>query len=217
MKRFVHIAALALSSTATYAIEIETPISSGGLRSAPEGAAGLRAAPQGPVALHSEPEFEDLLVAREEDNLSVTREPTALRIVPERPQLNTDPKVEEIVEGLQKDYPIRLMLIEFEHDSARLTPQARDEVAELAQGLHLAGGGPYLIIGNTDRHGAVEYNRALSLRRAEAVAQELIDAHGFDVDQLRVEGHGEENPIDFTDTAEGDQRNRRVEVKRVAG
>ncbi|UWQ05937.1 OmpA family protein [Aliiroseovarius crassostreae] len=217
MKRFVHIAAFALSSTAAYAIEIETPTSPGGLRSAPEGAEGLRAAPQAPVVLRSEPELEYLLVAREEEDLSVTCEPTALRIAPERPQLNTSPKVEEIVEGLQNDYPIRLMRIEFEHDSARLTSQAREEVAELAQGLRLAGGGPFLIIGNTDLNGAVEYNRALSLRRAKAVAQELIDRHGFDVDQLRVEGHGEENPIDFTGTAEGDQRNRRVEVKRVAG
>jgi len=217
MKRFLHIAALALSSTAAYAIEIETPIPAGGLRSAPEGAEGLRVAPQAPVALRSEPELEELLVAREEEDLSVTREPTALRIAPDRLHLNTNPNVEEIVEGLQNDYPIRLMRIEFEHDSARLTSQAREEVAELAQGLRLAGSGPYLIIGNTDRHGSIEYNRDLSLRRARAVAQELIDSHGFDPDQLRVEGHGEENPIDFTGTPEGDQRNRRVEVKQVAG
>ncbi|MFO7577772.1 MAG: OmpA family protein [Pelovirga sp.] len=68
-----------------------------------------------------------------------------------------------------------------------------------------------LIEGFTDSTGAVEYNQRLSERRAEAV-QKVLAARGIDPRRLMTRGYGVAFPVASNDTAEGRQRNRRVEV-----
>jgi len=68
-----------------------------------------------------------------------------------------------------------------------------------------------LIEGFTDSTGAVEYNRRLSERRAEAV-RNVLAARGIDPRRLMTRGYGVEFPVAGNETAEGRQRNRRVEV-----
>lgn len=67
------------------------------------------------------------------------------------------------------------------------------------------------IEGFTDSTGAVEYNQRLSERRAEAVRNALA-AKGIDSRRLTIRGYGVEFPVAGNETAEGRQRNRRVEV-----
>jgi outer membrane protein OmpA-like peptidoglycan-associated protein len=67
------------------------------------------------------------------------------------------------------------------------------------------------IEGFTDSTGTVEYNRRLSERRAEAVRNALV-AKGVDSSRLMTRGYGVEFPVASNETAEGRQRNRRVEV-----
>jgi len=67
--------------------------------------------------------------------------------------------------------------------------------------------------GHTDSKGTDAYNQKLSERRAKGVYDYLI-SHGVSESQITgAKGFGESQPIDTNDTAEGRQRNRRVELK----
>ena len=68
-----------------------------------------------------------------------------------------------------------------------------------------------LIEGFTDSTGTVDYNQRLSERRAEAV-RNAIAARGVDSSRLMTRGYGVAFPVASNETAEGRQRNRRVEV-----
>jgi OOP family OmpA-OmpF porin len=65
--------------------------------------------------------------------------------------------------------------------------------------------------GHTDSIGSDEYNLRLSQRRAEAVAAWLA-AHGIAAARLTAKGFGESKPVADNRTAEGRQRNRRIEI-----
>lgn len=68
-----------------------------------------------------------------------------------------------------------------------------------------------LIEGFTDSTGTVEYNQRLSERRADAV-RNAIASRGIDSRRLMTRGYGVAFPVAGNETAEGRQRNRRVEV-----
>lgn len=67
------------------------------------------------------------------------------------------------------------------------------------------------IEGHTDSLGGEALNQALSLQRAEAVRQALVE-RGVDEGRLSAEGFGPTNPIADNATPVGRSRNRRVEV-----
>jgi OOP family OmpA-OmpF porin len=67
--------------------------------------------------------------------------------------------------------------------------------------------------GHTDGVGTDAYNQKLSERRASGV-YDYLAAHGVDRSRLDgPKGFGKSQPIDTNETAEGRQRNRRVELK----
>lgn len=67
------------------------------------------------------------------------------------------------------------------------------------------------IIGYTDNVGTIADNKELSLKRAEAVKQSLVD-RGFEAEKITVRGLHELNPIMSNDTELGRSKNRRVEI-----
>ena len=69
------------------------------------------------------------------------------------------------------------------------------------------------IAGHSDSIGDAEYNRFLSQRRAEAVADRLTSVLGVDPDRVTAVGYGEVEPIASNDTAAGRAQNRRVEAR----
>jgi OOP family OmpA-OmpF porin len=69
------------------------------------------------------------------------------------------------------------------------------------------------IAGHSDSIGDAEYNRFLSQRRAEAVANRLTSVLGVDPDRVSAMGYGEAEPIASNDTAAGRAQNRRVEAR----
>jgi OOP family OmpA-OmpF porin len=71
-----------------------------------------------------------------------------------------------------------------------------------------------VIEGHTDSIGSEEYNQRLSEKRARAV-EKYIEEHGIHAGRFTVKGYGESKPIASNDTAEGQQENRRVELRRV--
>lgn len=94
----------------------------------------------------------------------------------------------------------------FATDSAHLTPHG---AARLQQFFSSSGAFGYAIYGHTDSRASDEYNMDLSQRRAAAVAN-VARSVGAVVE--REIGFGERQPIASNGSADGMQRNRRVEV-----
>jgi outer membrane protein OmpA-like peptidoglycan-associated protein len=70
------------------------------------------------------------------------------------------------------------------------------------------------VAGHTDSTGSDQYNQQLSQRRADAVAS-YLKTRSVRGDRIITVGAGEGHPIASNDTAEGRQRNRRVELTLV--
>ena len=78
-------------------------------------------------------------------------------------------------------------------------------------------------VGHTDRLGNEDYNKKLSVKRAEAVKSYLVSAKGVDPSNVFVDGKGETDPVTGT-TCRGKgskliaclQPDRRVEIE-IAG
>ncbi len=64
--------------------------------------------------------------------------------------------------------------------------------------------------GHTDSHGSAKHNLRLSEQRAASVVEYLV-RRGVNRKRLVAVGYGEERPIDSNRTAEGRERNRRIE------
>jgi outer membrane protein OmpA-like peptidoglycan-associated protein len=95
----------------------------------------------------------------------------------------------------------------FAFDSARLSREGADALRRVAPDL---GTGWVTVTGHTDARGSRAYNRALSLRRARAVAEALAAA--VPSLRMRVVGAGEAQPVASDRRAAGRARNRRVEI-----
>ena len=65
--------------------------------------------------------------------------------------------------------------------------------------------------GYTDSVGGDNFNLGLSQRRADAVSTALT-SRGLDLARIAARGYGESRPVASNDTAEGRQRNRRIEI-----
>jgi OmpA-OmpF porin, OOP family len=102
--------------------------------------------------------------------------------------------------------------IPFEHNSSALMPQAAAQLKELELALNSAslGKDKFLVAGHTDAKGSAQYNKQLSLKRAEAVKRFLI-AKGMDAGRLTTVGFGSEKLL-APDRPE-DPSNRRVEIR----
>lgn len=72
------------------------------------------------------------------------------------------------------------------------------------------------IEGNTDNTGSRASNVKISKKRAQAVADYLINEHGFDKNRIITVGNGPDKPIASNNTAEGRAQNRRTDFELVA-
>lgn len=105
---------------------------------------------------------------------------------------------------------INLPDVLFEFDKARITPDARRIIEEIASVI-TSSNRPISVEGHTDSVGSVQYNKKLSLDRASAVANALQD-NGIPRARMAVRGFGEGSPIASNNSDTGRARNRRVEV-----
>src|ERR1700681_141692 len=102
--------------------------------------------------------------------------------------------------------------IPFEHNSSTLRSQAEVQLEQLELALTSASLGKdrFVVAGHTDAKGSAQYNKQLSLRRAEAVKRFLV-AKGMDPKRLDTVGYGSERLL-APDRPE-DPSNRRVEIR----
>ncbi len=105
----------------------------------------------------------------------------------------------------------------FEFDSAKLKEegQAALEAYRKKLGPQFTKAYKVIIIGHTDNTGDERHNMALSLARAESVAEYLIDT-GTKADIIRTIGRGPNDPIASNETHKGRAQNRRVDIMVVA-
>jgi OOP family OmpA-OmpF porin len=82
----------------------------------------------------------------------------------------------------------------FAFNKAELLPGGKDKLNELAKDAQGAQVDRVVLAGYADRIGSEDYNKDLSERRAQAVA-EYLASQGVDQSRIQVEGRGEENPI----------------------
>lgn len=99
----------------------------------------------------------------------------------------------------------------FDVDKATLKPQAREVLSKICGILQVAGDYNLTMEGHTDSTGTDEYNQKLSENRARSVYDYLAGC-GLSASHLSSIGFGETQPIASNDTAEGRQKNRRVEI-----
>jgi outer membrane protein OmpA-like peptidoglycan-associated protein len=92
-----------------------------------------------------------------------------------------------------------------------LTPDSRQLLDRIVDEIARRPAPEIVVIGHTDRVGAVTYNDTLSLRRAERVRDELVKV-GIAADRIRVAGRGEREPLVPTADEVAEARNRRVEI-----
>lgn len=102
--------------------------------------------------------------------------------------------------------------INFEADSAVIRGDSQAILSDVFRVLTEAGVETATIEGHTSTEGSDEYNRDLSLRRANAVVDALV-AQGFPAGTFMTVGLGESEPIIFPEPDEAARAiNRRVEI-----
>ena len=107
--------------------------------------------------------------------------------------------------------------ITFEYRSASLTEQGREAAMELARAIKEQQPQDVRLVGHTDPRGGADYNKKLSVERAEAVAA-FLKENNVDV-PVEPEGVGADEPLQLSDLSgltEDDiyALNRRVEWRR---
>jgi len=109
---------------------------------------------------------------------------------------------------------VNLPSVNFQFDSAELTPDGRDRVNQIATIVKRDAPGRRITVeGHASRESAANeaYNQQLSERRANNVANSL-ERNGVDGRQISSRGLGTRSPVATNDTEDGRRQNRRVEV-----
>jgi outer membrane protein OmpA-like peptidoglycan-associated protein len=105
----------------------------------------------------------------------------------------------------------------FDVNSSKIRPESTPTLDEIARMLEAHSALRLAIEGHTDATGDDAHNLSLSERRAAAVRDHLVEAHGIDAGRLEAKGLGETKPAGDNGTPEGRQNNRRVELVRLSG
>ncbi len=100
----------------------------------------------------------------------------------------------------------------FETNSDKLLPIAYTSLDGLIVYLQDHRGFKLKITGHTDHIGSSQNNLTLSKKRAQSVANYLIN-NGIHISRIKIIGKGASNPITTNETPEGRKQNRRVEFE----
>ena len=145
-----------------------------------------------------------------EDILKALATPTMRGIPSER--------VEPKVRVLEPVLPTVFGNLQFAFGSATILPESTQFLNAVGTALQ----SPYLvndrfrIEGHTDNVGNDTLNMRLSARRAQSVKEYLTNHFGINAARLTVVGRGKSEPIAPNNTPAGQQKNRRVEIVKLA-
>jgi outer membrane protein OmpA-like peptidoglycan-associated protein len=124
-----------------------------------------------------------------------------------REQLNKILQTQDTARGLI----VNLSDVLFDFGQYTLKPGAREKLAKMSGILVLHPELRIQVEGHTDSIGSDDFNQTLSEKRAEAVRDYLV-SNDVASSSITARGFGKTRPVVSNDTAEGRQRNRRVEM-----
>lgn len=99
----------------------------------------------------------------------------------------------------------------FDFDKADIKEEFKPLLDTLSEALSIYTGVEVKIDGHTDNVGTYDYNLNLSQKRAES-AKEYLVSKGIKKGRIITEGHSFSKPTASNETAEGRDKNRRIEV-----
>jgi|GEM_PF-406668 hypothetical protein len=102
-------------------------------------------------------------------------------------------------------------MVFFDWDSSRLSPASLNVITQAVTAFRSTGNARVTATGHTDTTGPESYNMALSLRRANAVKNEMV-RQGVPADAIAVIGKGETQLLVPTGDNVREPQNRRVEI-----
>ncbi|HEU0196119.1 MAG TPA: OmpA family protein [Nevskiaceae bacterium] len=120
------------------------------------------------------------------------------------------------LEGCQAGQTLVLHGVNFQFNKATLTLNAQTILDQVAGALQARKDIDVEIDGYTDGIGSASYNLKLSQRRADSVKQFLV-GRGVDAGRITTKGYGKAHPVASNTTEAGRAKNRRVELKILAG
>jgi len=103
-----------------------------------------------------------------------------------------------------------LLKVEFATDSAEISSSYYDEINKVGEYMKKYPTTTAVIEGHTDSRGGVEHNMRLSQKRAENVVNYLVEKAGIERSRLSAKGYGSTRRVAYNNTAEGRQKNRRI-------
>jgi OOP family OmpA-OmpF porin len=105
----------------------------------------------------------------------------------------------------------RPRFVHFAFDSAALDDQARTTIDKVVEAAERAEAPHISVTGHADRAGPEDYNMKLSIRRADAVRDALVE-RGIPAERISVAGRGESEPLIPTGDGVRNRVNRRAEI-----
>jgi OmpA-OmpF porin, OOP family len=107
--------------------------------------------------------------------------------------------------------PAKTFLVFFDWDKYNLTPRATEIISEAATASKTQNVTTLNVNGYTDTSGTPTYNMGLSVRRAKAVAAQLV-TDGVPESEIEIHGYGETHLLVPTGPGVREPQNRRVEI-----
>jgi len=107
--------------------------------------------------------------------------------------------------------PIVMKDVHFDFDSARIKPESYSTLDREADRIKRDQYDSVTIVGHTDSRGTEQYNKKLSLERANAVMEYFMQK-GIAPSRMAVTGRGDTMPVADNSSAEGRAENRRTEL-----
>jgi OOP family OmpA-OmpF porin len=101
--------------------------------------------------------------------------------------------------------------LNFYSGTTRLTPDSNSTVTNLISIMKCYPTMQVQLEGHTDSTGDPTANKQLSVDRANAIRDQLVQA-GVDTTRIATTGYGAEKPLASNDSDEGRARNRRTEL-----
>ena len=105
----------------------------------------------------------------------------------------------------------RRYLLYFQTGGLELTEESRALLPQIVDDVRTRPAADVSVIGHTDTVGSADANEALGLKRAQGMADLLLE-QGLKPFALSVESHGESDLLIPTPDETDEPRNRRVEV-----
>lgn len=138
--------------------------------------------------------------------------PDKIKLTGDLQQKLNKPDSKVTVRAVENGVSISLPDVFFTTDSAKLSGDAKDELEQIGKMIKENGAKQIRVRGHTDSTGDAEYNQKLSEKRAETVADFLLDRAELNQDSVSFDGRGSKEPVAENGTADGRAKNRRVEI-----